>query len=159
MKLRVVRNHNPSPGMLCADVAGVFENSTRRRVKRVLTQFKMLPLALDVHGGYLQLCPKPLGWVRTKRQVVNTSPEPNLSRSLAQLRVRLGGWWLSSAQAATVAAVVPRVLGGKGDRRGIVLSSLCRITLSCSQPFLVAGSFSCKVCTLHVIRQQATSDA
>lgn len=45
-------------------------------------------------------------------QVVNTSLEPDLSRSLAQLRARLGGCWLSSAQAATVASVIPRVLSG-----------------------------------------------
>lgn len=47
-----------------------------------------------------------------RNQVVNTSSEPALCRSLAQLRSRLGSCWLSSAQAATVASLVPRVLGG-----------------------------------------------
>ncbi len=50
--------------------------------------------------------------VSARAQVVNTSSEPDLSRSLAQLRSRLGGCWLSSAQAATVASVVPRVVAG-----------------------------------------------
>ncbi|CBN74609.1 Hypothetical leucine rich repeat protein [Ectocarpus siliculosus] len=59
--------------------------------------------------------------------VVNTSPEPNLSQSLAQLRVRLGGSWLSSAQAATVAAVVPRVLGGVHYRVDVAVFLFSRV--------------------------------
>eukprot|EP00903_Cladosiphon_okamuranus_P014519 g13467.t1 len=54
-------------------------------------------------------------WVPSDQgpEVVNTSFEPDLSRSLAQLRSRLGSCWLSSAQAATVASLVPRVVGGR----------------------------------------------
>ncbi|CAM9608926.1 unnamed protein product [Ectocarpus sp. 12 AP-2014] len=59
--------------------------------------------------------------------VVTTSPEPNLSRSLAQLRVRLGDCWLSSAQAATVAAIVPRVLGGVHYRVDVAVFLFSRV--------------------------------
>ncbi|CAM9286791.1 unnamed protein product [Ectocarpus sp. 4 AP-2014] len=59
--------------------------------------------------------------------VVTTSPEPNLSQSLAQLRVRLGGCWLSSAQAATVAAVVPRVLSGVHYRVDVAVFLFSRV--------------------------------
>lgn len=55
-----------------------------------------------------------------RNQVVKTSFEPDLSRSLAQLRSRLGSCWLSSAQAATVASLVPRVISGAFPARVVL---------------------------------------
>ncbi|CAM9136844.1 unnamed protein product, partial [Hapterophycus canaliculatus] len=79
-------------------------------------------LNLTAHGGYRELfvptelsAPTSLaeaGPLQLRLLVVNSSHEPDISRSLAQLRARLGGCWLSSAQAVTIASLVPRVLGG-----------------------------------------------
>ncbi|CAM9287598.1 unnamed protein product, partial [Pylaiella littoralis] len=76
---------------------------------------------------YASTSPEESGSLHLRLLVVNTSVEPDLSRSLAQLRARLGGCWLSSAQATSVASVVPRVLGGTHYRIDAVAFLFSRV--------------------------------
>ena len=57
-------------------------------------------------------------------KVVNTRSKPDLNRSLAQLRARLGACWLSSAQAAAICGIIPRVMAGTRILINILESSV-----------------------------------